>query len=61
MATIDAGEPSPEAIETERQMARLDLFRQAHGLVTDLEWGEAISVYDVLKVARFLEEKEEES
>lgn len=60
MALIDAGDPSPELADVERQMRRLDLFRQAHGLVNDLEWGEAVSVYDVLQVARFLEEKEEE-
>ncbi|CAO0836087.1 putative protein OS=Streptomyces microflavus OX=1919 GN=Smic_80970 PE=4 SV=1 [Streptomyces microflavus] len=40
-------------------MQRVDLFRRAHALVNDLEWGDTVGVYDVLQVARFLEEKEE--
>jgi hypothetical protein len=56
---IDAGEPSPELDDVERQMQRLDLFVRAHGLVSDLTWAEGFGVYDVLQVARFLEEKEE--
>ncbi|WP_327379421.1 hypothetical protein [Streptomyces sp. NBC_01212] len=59
MSTIDAGEPSPELADIEPQMKRLDLFRRAHGLVSDLTWAEGFGVYDVLQVARFLEEKEE--
>ncbi|GAA3018549.1 hypothetical protein [Streptomyces fulvorobeus] len=59
MSTIDAGEPSPELDDAEAQMRRLDLFRRAHAAVSDLTWGENVSVYDVLQVARFLEEKEE--
>ncbi|MYY03083.1 MULTISPECIES: hypothetical protein [unclassified Streptomyces] len=57
MATIDAGDLSPEAAETETQLQRIDLFRRAHALVTDLEWGDTVGVYDVLQVARFLEGK----
>lgn len=60
MAHIDAGEPSPEATDVETQMKRLDLFYRAHGLISDLEWAEPFGVYDVLQVARFLEEKEED-
>lgn len=59
MSTIDAGEPSPELADAEKQMKRLDLFVMAHGLVSDLTWAEGFGVYDVLQVARFLEEKGE--
>ncbi|MFE7624267.1 hypothetical protein [Streptomyces sp. NPDC057509] len=59
MSTIDAGDLSPEAAEAEQQLQRVDLFRRAHALVNGLEWGDTVGVYDVLQVARFLEEKEE--
>ncbi|MGW1547498.1 hypothetical protein [Streptomyces sp. NPDC002346] len=59
MTHIDAGEPSPELDDVDRQMKRLDLFHRAHGLISDLEWAEPFGVYDVLQVAKFLEEKEE--
>lgn len=59
MATIDAGEPSSEAADTERELQRVDLFRRAHALVNDLKWGDTVGVYDVLQVARFLEAGEE--
>ncbi|WP_069753001.1 hypothetical protein [Streptomyces sp. EN16] len=59
MATIDAGDPSPELAAVEADMQRVDLFRRAHALVNDLEWGDTVGVYDVLQVARFLVEKEE--
>ncbi|MEV7250239.1 hypothetical protein [Streptomyces cyaneofuscatus] len=59
MSTINAGEPSPELAAVEADMQRVDLFRRAHALVNDLEWGDTVGVYDVLQVARFLEEKEE--
>ncbi|MGP3750870.1 hypothetical protein [Streptomyces sp. IBSNAI001] len=55
MSTIDAGEPSPGLADIEARMTRLDLFRTAHGLVSDLDWAEGFGVYDVLQVARFLE------
>jgi hypothetical protein len=45
--------------DVERQLQRLDLFVRAHGLVSDLTWAEGFGVYDVLQVARFLEEKHE--
>ncbi|MGW6638487.1 hypothetical protein [Streptomyces cyaneofuscatus] len=59
MSTIDAGEPSPELAAVETELQRVDLFRRAHALVNDLDWGDTVGVYDVLQVARFLEEKEE--
>ncbi|WP_405927892.1 hypothetical protein OG554_03585 [Streptomyces griseus] len=58
MSTIDAGEPSPELADTEALIERMEMFRMAHALVNGLTWGEGFGVYDVLQVARFLEEKE---
>lgn len=55
MTTIDAGEPSPELAAIETELQRVDLFRRAHALVNDLDWGDTVGVYDVLQVARFLE------
>jgi hypothetical protein len=40
-------------------MSRSDLFRSAHALVSGLQWGEGFGVYDVLQVARYLEEEDE--
>lgn len=60
MSRIEIDEPSPGAEGIEYLLRRGDLFRSAHALVKGLEWGEAFSVYDVLQVARFLEEGESE-
>ncbi|WP_199806509.1 hypothetical protein [Streptomyces sp. NRRL F-5630] len=40
------------------QHRRADVFRSAHALVTSLKWDETVGVYDVLQVARFLEERD---
>ncbi|MFD3361599.1 hypothetical protein ACFWW5_00665 [Streptomyces albidoflavus] len=56
MTAIDIGELSEDAGLTEHLMSRADLFRSAHALVSSLEWSETVGVYDVLQVARFLED-----
>jgi len=59
MSRIDIDDPSPAAEGIEYLMSRTDLFRSAHALVSGLEWGEGFGVYDVLQVARYLEEEDE--
>jgi hypothetical protein len=54
MARSEVGTPSV----VEELLSRNDLFRSAHALVASLEWGEGFTVYDVLQVAKFLEEDE---
>ncbi|WP_329168332.1 hypothetical protein OG709_29985 [Streptomyces sp. NBC_01267] len=55
MTAIDAGEPSPEVNVLERAMDRAEIFRAAHRLVTDLDWGSyTVDVPDVARVAEFL-------
>ncbi|MFD7646376.1 hypothetical protein ACFV5M_01740 [Streptomyces albidoflavus] len=61
MTAIDIGEPSEDAGLTEHFMSRADLFRSAHALVDGLKWSDTVSVYDVLQVARFLEDGDVES
>ncbi|MFE7399589.1 hypothetical protein [Streptomyces sp. NPDC057557] len=56
MTTIDAGEPSAGAAQTEHLTTRADLFRAAHALVSGMTWPDGFGVYDVLQVTAFLEE-----
>ncbi|MEU0860635.1 hypothetical protein ABZ352_35510 [Streptomyces griseofuscus] len=45
----------PELPTVESVMERVDVFRAAHAMVTNLEWEEKPSVYDVLQIAKWLE------
>jgi hypothetical protein len=60
---VDGEEPqsgASDALPTvEGVMSRASVFQSAHALVTGLEWGEEKpSVYDVLSVAKWLEDAE---
>lgn len=52
MSSIDVGESGD--LEAEFIADRADVFRAAHALVAGLEFGEGVSVYDVLQVAKYL-------
>lgn len=61
MSTIDAGEPTPETVALTRRMDRSDAFHAAHTLARSLDWGGyQPDVIDVLRVAEFLTEGEED-
>ncbi|MFF6928340.1 hypothetical protein [Streptomyces californicus] len=61
MTQIDASEPTPEAVALTRRMDRSDAFRAAYTLARSLDWGGyQPDVIDVLRVAEFLTEGEDD-